>query len=47
MYKRQAQSGKNYVRVTHKKFVAQDIQVKKGQEVTVQFQAKVSEEPEK
>ena len=42
-----AQSGKNYVRVTHKKFVAQDIQVKKGQEVTVQFQAKVSEEPEK
>ncbi len=42
-----AQSGKNYIRVTNEKSVAQDIQVKKGQEVTIKFQVKDAEGPEK
>ena len=40
-----AQSGKNYVRVSHDKNVRQDIQVKKGQEVTIKFQVKAAEAP--
>lgn len=42
-----AQSGKNYVRVTHDQGVTQDIHVKKGQEVTIKFQVKDAEAPGK
>jgi len=42
-----AQSGKNYVRVTNEKSVAQDIQVNKGQEVTIKFQVKDADGPDK
>jgi hypothetical protein len=39
-----AQSGKTYVKALHDLPVAQDIQVKKGEEVTIQFQVKAVEE---
>ena len=42
-----AQFGKNYVRVTHDQIVTQDIQMKKGQEVAIKFQAKAAEGPGK
>ena len=42
-----AQSGKNFVRVAYDKMVVGKLTVTKGQEVTINFQAKVAEAPAK